>query len=112
MLTHEGGYCVSRSAARPSSQLFSQNSSVTHILFDQGKKLQVCLVLRLFVMDRQLRYYHKTCPPHKLFLLLTSLSGLLIGVGCFIKQVPAHPVSYIPRINIVGPLFYEFDSNE
>jgi hypothetical protein len=58
---------------------------------------------------RQLGHQHKTCPPYKLFLMLTLLSGPLMGGECFIKQVPAHLVAYIPRINIFSPHFHEFD---
>src|SRR5712691_2086026 len=46
----------------------------------QREKLQECLILRLFVMDRQFGHHHKACPPYKLALLLTPLCGLLVGV--------------------------------
>jgi len=77
---------------------------ITCIRLDQREKLQEYLILRWFVMYRQFSHHHKTCPPHKLFLLLTPLGGLLIGVRGFIKQAPA----YIPRIKIVSPLFHKF----
>ena len=51
-------------------------------------------------------------PPYKLFLLLTPLFGLLIGVRGFIKQVPAYLVAHIPRIKIVDPLLHVLGRNE
>src|SRR6266852_3737340 len=90
----------------PAHCFFDKISLIRRVLFDQGKKLQECLIGGLFVMNCQLGHHDETSASDKLRLPVTPFYSLLIGMRGSVEQIATYLVAHIPCIKIINPLVH------